>query len=110
MMHTNHLGDSGMKYSPGINIAQGKIPKKNIENKMVYFSICFKKSVVSYLFQFLERNIIIIIENSNSFYQLTRINQFNSVNIRHSLTYRWTWIHGCTQVQVSSRYTLNIYT
>lgn len=49
-MHTNHLGDSGMKYSPGINIAQGKIPKKNIENKMVYFSICFTKSVVSYLF------------------------------------------------------------
>lgn len=26
MIHTNHLGDSGMKNNPGINTVQGKIP------------------------------------------------------------------------------------
>lgn len=28
MIHTNHLGDSGIKNSPGINAVQGKIPAK----------------------------------------------------------------------------------
>lgn len=26
MIHTNHLGDSGMKNNPGIKTVQGKIP------------------------------------------------------------------------------------
>lgn len=33
MMHTNHLGDSGMKYNPGINSAHGKTPAK--ENRVM---------------------------------------------------------------------------
>jgi hypothetical protein len=36
-MHTNHLGDSGMKCSPGISIAQGKIPEK--ENRVMLHNI-----------------------------------------------------------------------
>jgi hypothetical protein len=36
-MHTNHLGDSGMKCSPGINIAQGKTPEK--ENRVMLHNI-----------------------------------------------------------------------
>lgn len=37
MIHTNHLGDSGMKYSPGINIPQGRTPaKKGTANSSLY--------------------------------------------------------------------------
>lgn len=41
-MHTNHLGDSGMKYSPGINIAQGKTPviKENEKKSYIDKKIC----------------------------------------------------------------------
>lgn len=36
MMHTNHLGDSGMKYRPGINTAHGKIPEKQNREMLHY--------------------------------------------------------------------------
>jgi len=37
-IHTNHLGDSGMKYSPGISIPHGITPakEKKLANASLY--------------------------------------------------------------------------
>jgi len=51
MMHTNHLGDSGMKYNPGINIAHGKIPAKENTEMLHYID----KSFFIYFFISLKR-------------------------------------------------------
>lgn len=37
---TSHLGDSGMKNNPGINIVQGKVPANEVCSDVSSINIC----------------------------------------------------------------------